>query len=319
MSLNRVKDLLRAGKPAFGAIVTMPSAQVAQVMARAGFDLLLIDMEHGPIDLPSAHAMIAATGGTNAVPMARIAANAPSLAKPLLDAGALGICVPMVCTRAEAETAARAIRYPPTGERMWGPFYAPLRWNMTMPEYMHAANEAVLSLITIEHPDAVANIDEIVHSKGVDVAIIGPGDMATSLGHYGQADHPAVRDAIQRAQTAILGSDIVLGGVASSPDHANRMTAMGYRMIFLGFDWSLLLSGASHALTGIIPNKVTPMNPNPVTSCNGAIGSRCHAGRCERAGLLELGLFLGQCAHVCGPCVLALADGPGQFASACAG
>jgi len=106
MSLNRVKDLLGAGKPSFGAILTVPSAQVAQIMARAGFDLLLIDMKHGPIDLPSAHAMIAATAGTDTVPMARIASNTPSLAKPLLDSGALGIAVPMVCTKEEAEAAA---------------------------------------------------------------------------------------------------------------------------------------------------------------------------------------------------------------------
>jgi len=251
MSLNRVKDLLRAGKPAFGAIVTMPSAQVAQVMARAGFDLLLIDLEHGPIDLPSAHSMIAATAGTDTVPMARIAANVPALAKPLLDAGALGIAVPMVCTRAEAEAAASAVRYPPLGQRMWGPFYAPLRWNMPMPAYMRAANEDVLSLITIEHPDAVANIEEIVLAKGVDVAVIGPGDMATSMGHFGQVEHPAVQEAMQRAEGVVLRSGIALGGVAFSPEHANLMVAKGYRMVFLGFDWSLLLKGASQVLTGI--------------------------------------------------------------------
>jgi len=251
MSLNRVKDLMRSGKPAFGAIVTIPSAQVMQVMSRAGFDLLLIDMEHGAIDLPSAHAMIAATAGTDTVPMARIAANAPSLAKPLLDAGALGIAVPMVCTRAEAEAAASALRYPPLGNRLWGPFYAPLRWNMPMPEYMRAANESVLSLITIEHPDAVSNIEEIVLADGIDVAVIGPGDMATSMGHYGQVDHPDVQAAMLRAEDVILRSNVALGGVAFSPEHANRLIAKGYRMLFLGFDWSLLQRGAHQALAGI--------------------------------------------------------------------
>src|SRR6185436_12039529 len=132
MPLNRVKMLLSSGVPAFGAIITMPSPQVVQVLARAGFDLLVIDMEHGPIDLAAAHAMILATAGTPAVPMARIAANVPWLAKPLLDAGVLGINVPMVCSRADAEAAAKAVRYPPLGERMWGPFYAPLRWDMPM-------------------------------------------------------------------------------------------------------------------------------------------------------------------------------------------
>src|SRR5262245_45815021 len=196
MSLNRVKDLWRAGKPAFGAIVTMPSPLVVQVMARAGFDLLLIDMEHGLIDLPSAHAMILATAGTGTIPMARIAAGLPWLAKPLLDAGALGIAVPMVCSKAEGEVDAAAVRYPPVGKRMWGPFYAPLRWDLSMSGYMQRANEEVLSIVIIEHIDAVKNISDILEVKGVDAAVIGPGDMATSLGRSGQIDHPEVQEAM---------------------------------------------------------------------------------------------------------------------------
>lgn len=251
MSLNRIRDLLASNKPSFGAIVTMPSPQVVQVMAHAGFDLLLIDMEHGPIDLAAAHSMILATAGTSAVPMARIAANVPWLAKALLDAGAMGIAVPMVCSKAEAEAAASALRYPPAGERMWGPFYAPLRWDMPMREYMQAANDAVLSIITIEHVNAVRNIGEIVEARGVDVAVIGPGDMATSMGLFGQVDHPDVQAAMLEAEKAIRNSPIALGGVAFSPEHANRMIDAGYRIVFLGFDWSLLGKGAAAALHGI--------------------------------------------------------------------
>jgi len=251
MSLNRIKANLRAGKPVFGAIVTMPSPQVVQVMSRAGFDLLLIDMEHGPIDLQAAHALILATAGTDTVPMARIAANLPWLAKPLLDAGVLGITVPMVCNRLEAQAAASALRYPPKGVRMWGPFYAPLRWNLAQRDYMNAANEDVLCMVTIEHINAVRNIGDIVQAQGVDVAIIGPGDLATSLGHYGQVDHPEVQAAILEAERGILGSPVALGGVAFSPEQANQMAARGYRVIFLGFDWSLLQKGVAAAFQGI--------------------------------------------------------------------
>jgi 4-hydroxy-2-oxoheptanedioate aldolase len=251
MMMNRIKALLQEGKTALGAIVTMPSPQVTQVMARAGFDWLLIDMEHGPIDIASAHSMILATTGTPAVPMARIAANLPWLAKPLIDAGALGIAVPMVCSRAEAEAAGRALRYPPAGERMWGPFYAPMRWDTPMRDYMLAADKELLSIITIEHVDAVKRIDEIVEAQGVDVAIIGPGDLATSFGHHGQVDHPEVQAAMREAERGILASNIALGGVAFSPEHANRMIDAGYRMIALGFDWSLLQRGIAAAVNGI--------------------------------------------------------------------
>lgn len=251
MLVNQVKALLDEGRPAFGAIVTIPSPQVVQVMARAGFDLLLFDMEHGPIDLASAHAMILATAGTNAVPMARIAANLPWLAKPLLDAGVLGIAVPMVCSQAEAEAAAAALRYPPTGNRMWGPFYAPMRWGRSMRDYMLEANDQVLSIVTIEHIDAVRNIEAIVQARGVNVAVIGPGDMATSMGQYGQVDHPAVQAAMLEAEQAILKSKIALGGVAFSPAQANEMVGRGYRMVFLGFDWTLLQKGAAAVFDGI--------------------------------------------------------------------
>jgi 4-hydroxy-2-oxoheptanedioate aldolase len=251
MSINRVKELWESGSPAFGALVTMPSPQVVQVLSRSGFDFLLIDLEHGPIDLASAHSMIVATAGTPAVPMARIAANIGWLAKPLLDAGALGICVPMVCSKDEAEAAARAVRYPLGGERMWGPFFAPLRWDLPMQDYMRAADADVVSMITIEHADAIERIDEIVEAAGVDVAIIGPGDLATSFGLYGQIDHPDVQQAMRRAERAILASRMRLGGVAFSAEQANRMADAGYRMIFLGFDWSLLRRGAAAAFDGI--------------------------------------------------------------------
>lgn len=251
MAMNRIRTLLREGKPALGAIVTMPSPQVMRVMARSGLDWLLIDMEHGPIDLASAHSMILATAGTSAVPLARVAANVPWLAKPLLDSGVLGVAFPMICSKEEAEAAARALRYPPSGERMWGPFYAPMRWDMSMRDYMLAADEELLCIVTIEHVDAVKRIDEIVQASGVDVAIIGPGDLATSFGYHGQVDHPEVQAAIREAERGILASSIALGGVAFSPEHANRMIDAGYKMIALGFDWALLQKGIVDAMKGI--------------------------------------------------------------------
>ncbi len=251
MPLNRVRTLWQSGKAAYGALVSMPSPQVVQVLSRSGFDFLLFDMEHSPIDLGAAHAMILATAGTPTVPMARIAANVPWLSKPLLDAGMLGIAVPMVCSKAEAETAAKSMRYPPTGERMWGPFYAPMRWDLSMRDYMRAADDEVVLMVAIEHINAIRRIEEIVEVSGIDIAVIGPGDLATSLGHHGQVEHPEVLAAMREAERAILRTRIGLGGVAFSPEQANRMVDIGYRMLFLGFDWSLLQKGAAAALHGL--------------------------------------------------------------------
>jgi 4-hydroxy-2-oxoheptanedioate aldolase len=249
--LNPLRERWARGEPTFGAIVTMPSIQVVQVLANAGLDWLIIDMEHGPIDLAAAHAMIVATAGTATVPFVRIAWAVPWLAKPLLDLGAMGIVFPMILSAGETSTAVRSVRYPPDGDRLWGPFYAPVRWGQSMADYIRGANREVLSVVTIEHPDAVNRIDEICATPGLDLAFIGPGDLAMSLGHPGEFEHPDVAAAMAKAEAGILRSRVAAGGVARSVEEAKRMTGRGYRAMVLGFDWSLLHRGVSGMLEAL--------------------------------------------------------------------
>lgn len=250
-SLNRLKECRARGVPTYGAIVTMPSIQVVQVLANAGLDWLIIDMEHGPIDLAAAHAMIVATAGTPTMPFVRIAWGVPWLAKPVLDLGALGIVFPMILNAGDAESTVRSVRYPPEGERLWGPFYAPLRWRQSMAEYIGGANREILSAITIEHPDAVDRIDEICATPGVDLAFIGPGDLAMSMGHPGEIEHPDVVAAMAKAEAGILRSQVAAGGVARSVEEAKSMVDRGYCALVFGFDWSLLHRGVSSLLDAL--------------------------------------------------------------------
>ena len=243
--LNRIRTMHAKGVPSFGLIATIPSIQTVQILARSGLDWLLIDMEHGPIDLQTAHAMVVATGGTPAVPFARVATTEPWLVKQVLDLGVLGIGFPMVNSGSNAAAAVRSLKYPPRGVRQWGPFYAPMRWGVSMPEYMAAANDDVLTMVTIEHPDAVRNIDEIMSTPGIDLAFIGPGDLATALEVPNQFDHPLVKGAIAEAEAGILRSGVPLGGAARTPDQAKQMIDRGYRSIGLGFDWLLLQQAAA--------------------------------------------------------------------------
>ncbi len=239
--LNRAKALLAAGKPIFGLISTISGVQTTQILARAGFDWLLIDMEHGPIDVAAAHAMIVATAGTGTVPFVRVPWTHAWQAKTVMDLGALGIEFPMTCTSEDAGQLVRAVRYPPAGERLWGPFYAPLRWGRRMDQYIDEARDDILAIATIEHPKAIENIDAIVDTPGLDVAVIGPGDLAMSLGIPGEFDHPKFKSAVARAESAIANSPVALGGVARSPEEIRPMLDRGYRMLALcGFDWMLL-------------------------------------------------------------------------------
>jgi 4-hydroxy-2-oxoheptanedioate aldolase len=248
--LNRLRQAFRDKRPTFGAIATIPSVQTVRIMAQS-LDWIIVDLEHGPIDLTSAHAMIVATAGTPCVPMVRIAANEPHLAKAPMDFGALGINFPMISCRAEAEKAVRSVRYPPRGDRLWGPFHAPFRWNVSMGDYMATADDDMICMVTIEHVEAVERIDEIMATPGIDVAVIGPGDLATSINKRGLIDDGEVQALIKRAEQGILKSGVPIGGVARTADQANAMIARGYLVLALGFDWSLFQRGIAASLDGI--------------------------------------------------------------------
>ena len=250
-TLNRLKPLWREGRTTLGAIATIPSVQTVQIMACSGLDWIVIDMEHSSIDVHMAHAMIAATTGTPLVPLVRVASTLAWQAKLPLDIGAMGVCFPMTTTRRAAEEVVKAVRYPPIGERCWGPFYAPLRWGISMRDYQDRADEEVLAIGTIEHVDAIGAIHEIVATPGLDLVFIGPGDLATSMGHKGRVDHPDVQSAMKTLEEAILPSPVMLGGVATTTDQIKVMTKRGYKALVVGFDWSLLQNGITSILSDV--------------------------------------------------------------------
>lgn len=193
--INRVKSVLQSGGVAIGPIVQLPSPPMMSLLARAGFDWLWIDMEHGPIGIETAQLMIDATKGTPTVPLARIAWNHHWLAKPVLDAGAMGVVTPTVNTRAEAIAAVAALRYPPEGNRGSGPTMAAARWGLSAMDYARVANQEILAILLIEDIRAVENIEEIVSVRGVDVVFVGLFDLSGSMGLLGQVTHPQVEAA----------------------------------------------------------------------------------------------------------------------------
>ena len=142
-------------------------------------------------------------------------------------------------------------RMPAAGERLWGPFHAPYRWGLSMNDYMAAADDAMICMITIEHVKAVEKIDEIMAVPGIDLAVIGPGDLATSIGRHGKPDDPEVIALMRRAEDGILKSGVPIGGVARTAEQANAMIARGYLALALGFDWSLFQRGIAAAFDGI--------------------------------------------------------------------
>lgn len=245
---NHLKELLTSGKAAIGTLVQLPSPPVVEILAQAGFDWLLIDTEHGPIDTERLQAMIRATTETAATPVVRVARNLDWLAKRALDVGALGVMMPGVNSAEEAAAAVRAVRYPPEGIRGFGPTFAGLRWGLSANEYVQQANKAVMAIVQIEHVDAVARIDEIVPVPGLDLALIGPYDLSGSMDRLGQVAHPQVQAAIARVLKAAQRAQVPVGIFGATAEEVNQYIAQGFRAILVGVDAAFLASGAKSVL-----------------------------------------------------------------------
>jgi 4-hydroxy-2-oxoheptanedioate aldolase len=247
-----LRRTLAEGRATLGYLVTMPSVQPVQALARTGVDWLMLDMEHAPTSIESIAAMVAATAGTPATPLVRVPGVRPELVKPVLDCGALGIVFPQIATRAEAEATVQAVRYAPAGRRGYGPTYAALRWGMLNLDYLKAANDAVLDVVLIESLAAVEALDDILAVEGLDVVAVARGDLSENLGVAGQLDHPRLREVVARAEASILARGrVALGGIAFSADEARAMIDRGYRFVVLGSDAGLLTGAAQRMVQAI--------------------------------------------------------------------
>jgi 4-hydroxy-2-oxoheptanedioate aldolase len=251
-SLGSLRAAIARGQATLGYLVTTPSPQIVQALARTGVDWLMIDTEHAPIGIESVAALVASTAGTPVTPIVRVPAARPELVKPVLDCGALGVVFPQIATRQEAEATVQAVRYAPDGQRGYGPTYAALRWGLSSLEYLKAANDAVLNVVLIESPAGVDALDDILKVSGLDVVAVARGDLSQSLGVAGQLDHPRLVEMVARAEAKIRAhGEVTLGGIAFSPDDARAMIGRGYRFIVLGSDAGLIAGAAQRTVQAI--------------------------------------------------------------------
>jgi 4-hydroxy-2-oxoheptanedioate aldolase len=229
-------------------MVTMPSVAQAQILASSGVDCLTFDMEHGPIDLQTLHAMVAVTRNTPATPIVRVPWAEPWLVKPVLDTGAMGINFPMISDAAMAKATVASVRYPPLGSRGYAPSYAPIRWGVSGPDYLKQADREVLNLITIEEPDAIRRLEEILAVAGIDAVAIASFDLSLSMGIPGEFEHPDLRRLVAEAEEKVLRAGLPLAGVALSAEAAHAKQAAGYRLLLVGFDVLMMQAAARTAV-----------------------------------------------------------------------
>jgi 4-hydroxy-2-oxoheptanedioate aldolase len=243
----RVRSVIDGGGQAAAGWLAIPSAFAAETMAHAGWDALIVDMQHGVIDYADAVAMLTAISTTDATPMVRVPWLDPGLCMKMLDAGAMGLICPMIETADQARALVEACRYPPLGGRSFGPARARLYAGA---DYGERANDTVLVLAMIETARGVENLEAILAVDGLDGIYVGPNDLSISLGGPAGVDHadgPAA-DAVRTIGAACRRAGRIAGLFCGSPAHARRMAADGYALVNIGYDAGFLEAGSIAAI-----------------------------------------------------------------------
>jgi 4-hydroxy-2-oxoheptanedioate aldolase len=219
-------------------------------MGHQGFDSVTVDLQHGMIGFEAAVAMLQAISATPAVPLVRVSKNDYALVMQLLDAGAYGVICPMVSTSREAADFVSYCRYPPVGQRSYGPARGLLYGGA---DYVDHANEQVLALAMLETREAVANAEAILATPGLDGIYIGPNDLCLAYGAKPapETDDPQVAGVIVDLARRARAAGRIAGIFCSSGDGAARRVADGFDMVTPGNDVGLLVRGSKEALARV--------------------------------------------------------------------
>jgi 4-hydroxy-2-oxoheptanedioate aldolase len=247
MRQNAIKKTLAGGGRVLNAWLAIPSSYSAELMAHQGWDSVTIDLQHGPVDFQAAVGMLQAISTTQSVPMARVPWNDPAIIMKLLDAGAYGLICPMINTKAEAEAFVAAGRYPPRGNRSFGPNRA-LQYGGA--DYWQHANEEVLLFAMIETATALDNLDPILSVSGLDGTYIGPSDLSLSMGRTPTLD-PADKDVLAAMETIrrkTREKGLIAGVHTDSGKTALKRYGEGFQLCTVLNDARLLILAAQAAV-----------------------------------------------------------------------
>ncbi len=239
--------LAASDRPLAGMWVCSGSALNAEIAAGSGLDVVLIDAEHSPNGPESILAQLQAVAAYPVVPLVRPPFGDTVVIKQYLDLGVQNLLIPMVDSAEQAAELVRAVRYPPDGVRGVGSSLArSSRWNR-VPGYLAAASSSVSLFVQIESRTAVERVTEIAAVDGVDGILVGPADLAASMGHLGGQDHPEVVEAVLRSIRSAAALGKPAGVNAFDPDAADRYLEDGAAFVLVGADVALL-ARASEAL-----------------------------------------------------------------------
>ncbi len=243
LTINRFKQALAEGRQQIGLWNAIPGPIVAEAIATAGFDWIVIDTEHSLTDVPDTIVSMQAMAPYPVTPVVRAAWNDMVLIKRLLDLGAQTLLIPFVQSADEARAAVTAMRYAPRGLRGVAGMTRANRFGSVV-DYMARAEDQLCLLVQVETALALSRIEEIAAVDGVDGLFIGPNDLAASMGHPGQMMHPEVQLAIEDAIRRITATGKAAGILTFDHAFARNCMAWGTRFTAVGMDLSLLTHAA---------------------------------------------------------------------------
>lgn len=250
MRENRALAAWRENRQTIGVWLSLANTHSAEMMGGMGFDWVCIDLQHGLLDYQDLTRMLPAVSLGNSTPLVRVPWNEPYEIMKVLDAGAYGVIVPMINNRAEAERAVAACRYPPDGNRSYGPIRAALYGGRG---YAAEANGQIACIAMIETAEGIEKVEEIVSTPGLDGVYIGPSDLALALGlpPTGDNDTPVHARAVLRIRDACQAHGVAAGIHTSSVEFTRRYLDLGFNLVTLGSDARFMVKAAIADLTAV--------------------------------------------------------------------
>lgn len=247
-----LKNKLKNNQLTIGSWVTIGHPSVVDIMASAGFEWLVVDMEHTSIDLTTAHNLIATIQANGMKALVRVSKNEEVIIKRILDMGADGIVVPMIKSKADALEAIDYAKYPPVGKRGVGLFRAQ-KYGLGFDAYKKWVNEELVIIAQIEHYEAVENIEEIITTDGIDGVIIGPYDLSGSMGYPGEYNREDVKEAIAKVLKVCKEKNVPSGFhvIESNPEKLQQRIDEGCTFLAYSLDFFFLGDGARDGMKKI--------------------------------------------------------------------
>jgi 4-hydroxy-2-oxoheptanedioate aldolase len=225
---NTLKAKLKAGQPCLGTFLNFPSPQVVEMVGLCGLDFIVIDAEHGPFGPHEAEGLVRAANAADLVPIVRVAQNLPQVILQYLDAGALGVQMPMVNTVQDAELAIASVKYYPEGRRgLAGVRAASYGIGPALSDYVVEANAQTMLVTHVETLQAVDALPQVLKLDAIDVVFIGPTDLSQSMGFPGRPNEPAVQKVIDGCIREILDGGKAVGTVCRDGEQARELIDKG--------------------------------------------------------------------------------------------